>query len=448
MNEPDDERSVRRNALWRIHGLAAILGTPFLLLAAVTGLMYACAPQIDYARDSAFDRVAPAAWQRLDQLVAAATAAAPAGTRLRHVVPPVVPGDTLHATFTPQSAPAPTSGAAHAGHGAGNAQPAADSRFGPRIPRGTIVHVDPGTGRVLGTQAELDRYSTWAKRLHSSLLQGDGWRWMIEWAATCLLVLLATGTALWWPRRGQAFAPTRGVRGRTAWKQWHAFAGFTLALMSLAIVLTGLTWSRYAGDQIRALRDAIGQAPPRAPQTLRSTPASGTSPLSWQAVWDEIRRDTPAVAVQIVPPRSADGVWRAFTPDDVSPTAKFDMAIDAYRGTRLFYADWKDQTVFSKATAIGIPFHRGEFGLWNQALLVLFGLSVLFSTVTGWIMWFRRRRGGWLGLVALSGRAWRAVPWRWPMLVATLLVCALVPLLLAFLVLLLAVEWRNARAAA
>ena len=105
MNEPDDERSVRRNALWRIHGLAAILGTPFLLLAAVTGLMYACAPQIDYARDSAFDRVAPAAWQRLDQLVAAATAAAPAGTRLRHVVPPVVPGDTLHATFTPQSAP-------------------------------------------------------------------------------------------------------------------------------------------------------------------------------------------------------------------------------------------------------------------------------------------------------------------------------------------------------
>ena len=115
-------------------------------------------------------------------------------------------------------------------------------------------------------------------------------------------------------------------------------------------------------------------------------------------MWDEARRNTPAVALQIQPPRGPDGVWRVFTPDNTFPTAKFDMAIDAYRGNRLFFADWNDQTVFSKATAIGIPFHRGEFGLWNQLLLILFGVTVLFSTVTGWVMWFRRRRSGWLGL--------------------------------------------------
>ena len=446
MSESDDERSIRRSALWRIHGLAAILGTPFLLVAAVTGLMYAFAPQIDAWRERAFERVAPAPWQPLDRLVDAATAAAPPGTRLRNVTPPVQPGDVLHAIFSPGPVAAP--GSAHGGHGAGTSTaPAAESRFGPRIPRGTIVHVDPGSGHVLGTQAEMDRYSTWAKRLHSSLLQDDGWRWMIEWAATCLLVLLLTGAALWWPRRGQPFAPRANVRGRGAWRQWHAYAGFTLALMSLAIVLTGLTWSRYAGDQVRGLRDRIGQAPPRAPSNLRSTGAAGAAPLSWQAVWDEARRGTPAVALQIVPPRSVDGVWRIFTPDNTAPTAKFEMVIDAYRGERLFYSDWRDQTVFSKATAIGIPFHRGEFGVWNQCLLVLFGLTVLFSTVTGWVMWFRRRRRGWLGLVALTGRAWRAVPWRWSVLVAALALCALVPLLLAFVLLLLAVEWREARAA-
>ncbi len=317
MSESDDERSIRRSALWRIHGLAAILGTPFLLVAAVTGLMYAFAPQIDAWRERAFERVAPAPWQPLDRLVDAATAAAPPGTRLRNVTPPVQPGDVLHAVFSP--GPAAATGNAHGGHGAGTgAAPAAESRFGPRIPRGTIVHVDPGSGHVLGTQAEMDRYSTWAKRLHSSLLQDDGWRWMIEWAATCLLVLLLTGAALWWPRRGQPFAPRANVRGRGAWRQWHAFAGFTLALMSLAIVLTGLTWSRYAGDQVRGLRDRIGQAPPRAPSNLRSTGAAGAAPLSWQAVWDEARRGTPAVALQIVPPRSVDGVWRIFTPDNTA----------------------------------------------------------------------------------------------------------------------------------
>jgi uncharacterized iron-regulated membrane protein len=99
------------------------------------------------------------------------------------------------------------------------------------------------------------------------------------------------------------------------------------------------------------------------------------------------------------------------------------------------------------ATAIGIPFHRGEFGLWNQCLLVLFGVTVLFSTVTGWVMWFRRRRSGWLGLVALTGNAWRAVPWRWPALAAALALCALAPLLLAFVAMLLLVEWHGTRPA-
>ena len=137
-------------------------------------------------------------------------AAAPPGSRLRQVTPPVRPGDTLHATFAP---PGVAASGGHGTHGAPDkaAAAAADSRFGPRIPRGTLVHVDPGSGRVLGTQAGLDRYSTWAKRLHSSLLQGDGWRWMIEWAATCLLVLLVTGAALWWPRKGSR---TRHRRAR------------------------------------------------------------------------------------------------------------------------------------------------------------------------------------------------------------------------------------------
>ena len=166
-------RDVRRNALWRIHGLAAILGTPFLVVAAVTGLLYVLAPQVEAWQDGAFDRVAPAPWLPLDRLVDAAVAAAPPGSRLRQVTPPVRPGDTLHATFAPPGVAA-SGGTPRTAHRKAAAAPA-DSRFGPRIPRGTIVHVDPGSGRVLGTQAELDRYSTWAKRLHTSLLQGDGW---------------------------------------------------------------------------------------------------------------------------------------------------------------------------------------------------------------------------------------------------------------------------------
>jgi uncharacterized iron-regulated membrane protein len=77
-------------------------------------------------------------------------------------------------------------------------------------------------------------------------------------------------------------------------------------------------------------------------------------------------------------------------------------------------------------------------------------VTVIFSTVTGWVMWFKRRRAAnsWLGLVALPQQAWRSVPWRWPALVAALALCGLAPLLLVFLALLLLVEWQGARRAA
>lgn len=450
--------TARRGALWRIHGLAAMLATPFLLVAAVTGLIYVAAPQVEAWQYRHLDVVETAPWLPLDRLVQAAETAAPPGMRLRQAVLPHLPGDTLRVTYTPvptaSAAPASVAGAeTHAGHGATAAPltapprpPAAESRFGPRIPRGVVVYVDPGTAQVLGTQTELDRYSTWAKRLHSSLLQSDGWRWLIEWAATCLLVMLITGAALWWPKRGQAFVPQRSARGRVAWKQWHAFTGFALGLMSLAIVLTGLTWSRYAGDQIRSLRDHIGQTPPRAPAGLKSMRIEGAGRLSWQAAWDRARDAAPDAVLQISPPRGPDGVWRISNYDRGQPTQRMDLVLDAYSGERLFYAGWQEQTVFSKATAIGIPFHRGEFGLWNQVLLALFGITVIFSTVTGWVMWFRRRRSGWLGLVALQAHAWRNVPWRWPALAASLALCALAPLLLVFLALLLLVEWQASRA--
>lgn len=455
----------RRGALWRIHGLAAIVATPFLLAAAVTGLLYVATPQVEAWRYAQLDAATPAPWLPLDRLVQAAEAAAPAGMRLRNVMPPRAPGDTLRATFAPPPAAAQAAPDPHGQHarppGAEPSAALAADAVAVAVPGGVavpvgvavaadklVVYVDPGNARVLGTQAEQARYSAWAKSLHASLLQGDGWRWMIEWAATCLLVMLLSGLALWWPRRGRVFVPQRGARGRLAWQQWHAFTGFALALMSLAIVLTGLTWSRYAGEQIRSLRDQIGQAPPRAPAGLQSAPADGAVRLSWQDVWDRARSVAPEAALQISPPRGPQGVWRINNVDRGQPTQRLDLQLDASTGQTLFFAGWQQQTVFSKATAIGIPFHRGEFGWWNQLLLALFGVAVIFSTVTGWVMWFKRRRSGWLGLVALPAQAWRSVPWRWPVLGVALALCGLAPLLLVFLALLLLVEWHAARSTA
>jgi uncharacterized iron-regulated membrane protein len=291
------------------------------------------------------------------------------------------------------------------------------------------VHVNPYTAQVIGSIASDARFGNWSRRLHSRLLQGEGWRWMAELAASAMLVMLITGIALWWPGARQAILPARAAQGRNAWKQWHAFLGVALSVLTLTILLTGLTWSQYAGSQIRTLRDALGQASPQVPRKLMSGAADGRPQLSWQGAWDAARTQAPDVPVQMIAPRGERGVWRLSSADPGQPFKRFDLLLDAHDGSRLYLATWQQQTLFGKATAIGIPFHRGEFGWWNQALLLLFGAGVLFALASGWVMYFKRRQRGAPGLPPLQQGAWRRAAR--PLGVSAVLLCVLMPVLAA-----------------
>jgi uncharacterized iron-regulated membrane protein len=354
----------RRSLFWRIHFWAALIASPFALVATLTGALYIFTPQIEASLYGRLERVTPqGARLPLDAAVAAAVDAAPAGFVVQAVTPPAAPGDAVRVGF----GPAPAGVGEHAGH----ARPAPPAS----APAGKLtVFVDPYRATVLGSQRDEDRFSEWARRLHSRLLQGESLRWMIELAASWMLVMLLSGVWLWWPRSdvaGQPALPRSGVRGRAGWRQWHAFLGVLLGVLSLAMVLTGVTWSKYAGENVRALRDRAGQASPRVPERLHSMPQGGLQ-LSYQQAWDRTRALVPGALPQLAPPRGPHGVWRASSADRRHPQDRFDLVLDAYDGQVLYRAGWERQTAFGKATAVGIPFHRGELGVWNQVLLFVF----------------------------------------------------------------------------
>jgi uncharacterized iron-regulated membrane protein len=120
-----------------------------------------------------------------------------------------------------------------------------------------------------------------------------------------------------------------------AWAQWHSFIGVALAIMSLVILTTGLTWSKYSGGEIRSLRDMSGQAPPTVPRGLKSTVLPDQTKLTWDAIYLSAKSKAPEVAMQISPPRSADGAWRIANFDRGQPEKRFDMVLDAYSGAPL-----------------------------------------------------------------------------------------------------------------
>jgi len=409
----------RRSLFWRIHFWAALIASPFVLIATLTGALYIFTPQIEAALYGGLERVAPPpgrAMLPLDAGVAAARAAVPAGLAIQSVLPPAGARDALKVNFGP---PVRAAGE-HASHAPAAAPvPAADAAR-------RTVFVDPYDARVLGTQIDADRFSEWARRLHSRLLQGESLRWMIELAAGWMLVMLLTGVYLWWPQPGRPGVPSASARGRAGWKQWHAFLGVLLGVLTLVILLTGITWSKYAGGQVRAARDWAGQASPQAPAHLHSMPTGGPQ-LGVQQAWQRAQALAPGVPLLLTPPRGPHGVWRAGSADRKHPGRRIDLVLNAYDGTLLYRSGWEQQTAFGKATTVGIPFHRGELGVWNQVLLSVFAAGVLFSLVSGWVMFFKRRRSGQLGLPKLLPGAWRAAPVGWVALGVGL--CVLMPLL-------------------
>jgi uncharacterized iron-regulated membrane protein len=219
----------------------------------------------------------------------------------------------------------------------------------------------------------------------------------------------------------------RSRQARAAWRQWHAYVGVALCVLSLVMVATGLTWSKYAGEQVRRLRDVAGQAPPRVPAHLHSMPGPGAVGLDWQQAWLRVRAAAPDVALQLSPPQGAQGVWLVGAADRAQPGKRFDLVLDNYTGQPLYYSAWDQQTAFGQATAIGIPFHRGELGWWNQALLLAFGGGILFSMVSGWVMFYQRCQAGLPGLPRLLPGAWRAASPGAAVLGG--LLCVLMPLL-------------------
>ena len=416
----------RRSLLWRVHFWSALIASPFVLVACLTGLLYVFTPQIERYLHGHLDTVVPQEQVRpLDDAVAAAIKVMPEGWSMHSVIPAFEKDDSVRVAFTaPMQEKA--KGGGHSGHGAGPVPGASAGanktegkpqflrpNFG--IPsRAEVVYVNPYTAEVIGQLKESDRFATWARKLHSSLLQGDSWRWMIELAASWTMVMLVTGVFLWWPVAGQSGLPQKDAKGRIAWRQWHSFIGVALGLITFVILATGLTWSQNAGSQIKWARDATGQTPPRIPAKFNSNPTEGAKVLSWEQAVAAVRRQTPEVAMMIMAPKGPEGVWRANQIDRGDPTKRFDILLDAYSGEKLFYTGWSDQTAFGKATAIGIPFHRGEFGIWNQVLLFVFGAGILFSLVSGWVMFFKRRKSGTAIWPVLLPGAWRSVSfWAW-----------------------------------
>ncbi|MEV0374481.1 PepSY domain-containing protein [Streptomyces sp. NPDC050636] len=400
----------------RLHFYAGVFVAPFLAVAALTGLAYAFAPQLDqlvYGNELTVEKAEGRPHSLKDQVTAARTAH-PEGT-LASVITPAAPEDTTRVVL-------------------------AVPELGEKR---RTVFVDPYTNEVKGaltTSFNSTPMTTWLGDLHRNLHLGEFGRLYSEMAASWLWVIVAAGLVLWLVRGRskpgkpvrRALLPDRSARGVRRTRSRHATMGVWLAAGLFFLSATGLTWSTYAGARFEAVLDQAHARTPELNTSLSSTPggshgehAHHGAPGTAKQAADPIADVGPVLAtardagltgtVQLTPPADEHSAWSVAQNDKVWPVHLDQVAVDA--GTREVTAHnrWSDYPLLAKFTKLGIQLHMGVlFGLANQLVLAAIAVGVLFITAWGYRMWWQRRptredRSAALGKPPVRG-AWRQLP--------------------------------------
>jgi uncharacterized iron-regulated membrane protein len=444
--------------VWRWHFFAGLACVPFVLSLAITGMLYLFHDRIDdlvYAR-------------QLLRTPATASAPARAPSRLIAGALQAYPGAAAALTLP-----------ADARH---NAQ--VDVR---RPGGGTLqVFVDPATGRVAGAIDADARIMNTVKHVHSLAIAGTLGRTVIEIVAGWIVVLMATGIYLWWPRgrRAGVVAIRSGAQGRVWWRDLHAVTGAFGGAIVLFLALTGMPWSVFWGANVNAWTTAHGLGVPNGvwtgvPKSTLPPGALGELPWAQQQAPVPASRETheaheghegheghggmamsgpalPAAPNAIGPDAAAarfaaigmDGGYRLVLPRDAHGVfsavrmpgqveAQRVVHLDQYSGKVLMDIGPADVGAVGRVTQWGVAVHQGaQYGTANLVVMLAGCLALIALCVSGIAAWWLRRPAGRLAAPARrdGDRVARGV-----LLIAAVLGCVF-PLLGASMLVVLALD--------
>jgi uncharacterized iron-regulated membrane protein len=395
-------------AIWRWHFYAGLFCVPFVLWLACTGSIYLWKPQVEALLDRPYAHVAAGRTPASPSAIAAAAVRA-------------VPGSILHHYQLPDSSEQAVQ--VIVGKGASE----------------TRVYVDPARLTVLKKVDEDSRLMPTIFRLHGELLLGNKGSYIVELAASWAIVMIVTGLTLWWPKGGGiagVLYPRLTFAGRRFWRDLHAVVGFWVSFFALGFLLSGLPWAASWGAYLESARSLVGQrltlpdwrfgsaatiqeraendARARAALANQADPHSGMSmnmpsmgmpPIDMPHVAlapldrlvprvAELRLPEPAF---VSPPTGREQPWTGRSDTQDRPL-RTELTLDPATGRVLTRTRFHDKPVIDKAVDYGIAAHEGHlFGLANQLLNLTMALGLITLSVSGVIMWWRRKPESTLG---------------------------------------------------
>jgi uncharacterized iron-regulated membrane protein len=258
----------------------------------------------------------------------------------------------------------------------------------------TQVYVNGYTGQILGTRTSL-LPSDYVRLVHRVLLVGKVGGWIVATTTFLLLFQSLSGMYLWWPLKRIT------VKRKTSWIRinfdlHHALGFYTFAFVSL-ICITGI--ARYYEKRLEPLVNRVTNT-----EAIETDLPSRNIPTQTNAASKITIDDAVAIAkaqlpgsslVRIIPPENKNSsfVVRMRFPGDEQPSARSWVVVDQYSGEVLSRLDMRSEPVGGQFGAVNRSVHTGDIYGWPTRLLIgLSSLAVVLQTITGFIMWWKRKK--------------------------------------------------------
>jgi uncharacterized iron-regulated membrane protein len=400
--------------IWRWHFYAGVFAIPFVILLSLTGAIYLFKPYYEHWHERSY-RGLQVGSEMLEPnaQIAAALAAVEGGKLLSYRLPQAVDEAVL-------------------------IKVQADTNW--------QVFINPYNGDVLGAERSDEQLMNIVKTIHGELLLGNVGSILVELAACWSIVLIISGLYLWWPRNAAGMAgviyPRLRDGSRTFWRDIHAVTGIWISALALFLLITGLPWALVWGSALKEVRAWNAAA------TVQQDWSQGRKEehQHWRAQASEVFNLTPAVfnaaqQLQLAPPfelsvaNAHHHSWKVSSQSQNRP-ARADVWLTS-DGSIEKQSGFENKPLLDRAIAIGVAAHEGYlFGWFNLVLGVLTCAGLILISVSGFILWRKRKPDSVLG-------APPAMPARVGFTVVAITICLalFLPLLAISLVLLLIIEF-------
>ncbi|WP_020208043.1 PepSY-associated TM helix domain-containing protein [Gilvimarinus chinensis] len=365
--------------LWRWHFYAGLFCIPFVITLSVSGALYLFKPQFEAFTDRHWHNLTVQG-QRIavNEVIATAQASLPGAQFLSYELP-----------SSPRDAAL------------------VNLRFEGQKYQ---VYVHPYTGEVLSQVAFDQRFMRQVREFHGELMAGRFGSILVELAACWAVVLILTGLYLWWPRNAKGLAgvlyPRLRQSKRIFWRDLHAVVGIWLSAFALFLIVSGLPWAMVWGGAFKEVRSWNKPVVQQDWNQSRADEKKSWGPMAVDTVDISEQALASIQALGFAPPvevsvSNAQLNTLKVSSQNQNRPLRAEAWVDGRTGELLRQKPFADRPLVDRVIGVGISAHEGHlFGWFNQLLGVLVTLGLVFLSVTGTILWWRKKPAGRLGAPA------------------------------------------------